>query len=323
MATTALERNTLFLPGIDQVAGCVGDRPRLAVAADPVRALSRVRPLRALHGELSDLYRDVRRERQPARPDLPDARGRRRSAGDGAGCARAPRALPRLPGVRVGMSLGRSVRQDDRALQDRAPELGDRQPKDQLARAADSPSPVSLSGSGEVGSGAGPAACSGWGSSTGPNGRAFSACCRRPCGACRRCLPKLSGPRGRLPEVLPAIGPKRRGLPCFLGCVADAMFPETNAATARVLQENGCEVVIPRTQVVLWRNRLPLGSRGAGARSRPTQHRLPSTRPASTRSSSTPPAVARCSKTTPTFCPLHCTTKRRDSSSRSRISPSS
>ena len=35
----------------------------------------------------------------------------------------------------------------------------------------------------------------------------------------------------------------------FLGCVADAMFPETNAATARVLQENGCEVVIPRGQV--------------------------------------------------------------------------
>jgi glycolate oxidase iron-sulfur subunit len=27
------------------------------------------------------------------------------------------------------------------------------------------------------------------------------------------------------------------------------MFPETNAATARVLQENGCEVVIPRGQV--------------------------------------------------------------------------
>ena len=26
------------------------------------------------------------------------------------------------------------------------------------------------------------------------------------------------------------------------------MFPETNAATARVLQENGCEVVIPRGQ---------------------------------------------------------------------------
>ncbi len=46
-------------------------------------------------------------------------------------------------------------------------------------------------------------------------------------------LPKLSG-RGRLlPEVLPAIGPKRARVALFLGCVADAMFPETNAATAR------------------------------------------------------------------------------------------
>ena len=53
----------------------------------------------------------------------------------------------------------------------------------------------------------------------------------------------------RLPEVLPAIGPKRARVALFLGCVADAMFPETNAATARVLQENGCEVVIPRGQV--------------------------------------------------------------------------
>ena len=35
----------------------------------------------------------------------------------------------------------------------------------------------------------------------------------------------------------------------FTGCVADAIYPETNAATARVLQENGCEVVVPRTQV--------------------------------------------------------------------------
>jgi glycolate oxidase iron-sulfur subunit len=62
-------------------------------------------------------------------------------------------------------------------------------------------------------------------------------------------LPKLSGRSSRLPEVLPAIGPKRARVALFLGCVADAMFPETNAATARVLQQNGCEVVIPRGQV--------------------------------------------------------------------------
>ncbi len=62
-------------------------------------------------------------------------------------------------------------------------------------------------------------------------------------------LPRLSGAQSRLPEVLPPIGPKRARVALFLGCVADAMYPETNAATARVLQQNGCEVVIPRTQV--------------------------------------------------------------------------
>jgi glycolate oxidase iron-sulfur subunit len=62
-------------------------------------------------------------------------------------------------------------------------------------------------------------------------------------------LPRLTGRSSRLPDVLPAIGPKRARVALFLGCVADAMFPETNVATARVLQQNGCEVVIPRGQV--------------------------------------------------------------------------
>lgn len=62
-------------------------------------------------------------------------------------------------------------------------------------------------------------------------------------------LPKLGGGGARLPEVLAPEGPKRARVALFLGCVADAMMPETNAATARVLQKNGCEVVIPRNQV--------------------------------------------------------------------------
>lgn len=53
----------------------------------------------------------------------------------------------------------------------------------------------------------------------------------------------------RLPEVLPPVGAKRARVALFTGCVADAMFPETNAATARVLQQNGCEVLVPRSQV--------------------------------------------------------------------------
>ncbi|HWY88849.1 MAG TPA: (Fe-S)-binding protein, partial [Gemmataceae bacterium] len=35
----------------------------------------------------------------------------------------------------------------------------------------------------------------------------------------------------------------------FTGCAADAFFPETNYAMARVLQKNGCDVVVPRRQV--------------------------------------------------------------------------
>ncbi len=34
----------------------------------------------------------------------------------------------------------------------------------------------------------------------------------------------------------------------FVGCAADAFFPQTTLATARVLQRNGCEVWMPRTQ---------------------------------------------------------------------------
>jgi glycolate oxidase iron-sulfur subunit len=62
-------------------------------------------------------------------------------------------------------------------------------------------------------------------------------------------LPRLGPARAELPPVLPAIGPKRARVALFLGCVADAMFPDTNAATARVLQRNGCEVVVPPGQV--------------------------------------------------------------------------
>jgi glycolate oxidase iron-sulfur subunit len=61
-------------------------------------------------------------------------------------------------------------------------------------------------------------------------------------------LPALKPGHGRLPEVLPAEGPRRARVALFTGCVADAVYPETTVTTARVLQRNGCEVWLPRGQ---------------------------------------------------------------------------
>jgi len=61
-------------------------------------------------------------------------------------------------------------------------------------------------------------------------------------------LPQLQPGGPTLPEVLPAIGPKRARVALFTGCVADAIFRHVHWATARVLQQNGCEVVVPRSQ---------------------------------------------------------------------------
>lgn len=61
-------------------------------------------------------------------------------------------------------------------------------------------------------------------------------------------LPRLKPRPPRLPDVLPAIGERRARVALFTGCVAEAMFAETNWATARVLQHNGCEVVVPKSQ---------------------------------------------------------------------------
>jgi glycolate dehydrogenase iron-sulfur subunit len=61
-------------------------------------------------------------------------------------------------------------------------------------------------------------------------------------------LPRLQPHPGRLPELLPAEGKQRARVALFTGCVADAVYPQTNWNTARVLQRNGCEVIVPRAQ---------------------------------------------------------------------------
>jgi glycolate oxidase iron-sulfur subunit len=61
-------------------------------------------------------------------------------------------------------------------------------------------------------------------------------------------VPHLEPHYGKLPEVLPAEGPRRARVSLFVGCAADAFYPQTTLATARVLQHNGCEVWIPPGQ---------------------------------------------------------------------------
>jgi glycolate dehydrogenase iron-sulfur subunit len=60
-------------------------------------------------------------------------------------------------------------------------------------------------------------------------------------------LPKL-GRREAVAEVTPAEGKKRRRVGLLLGCVQREFFSQVNAATARVLAAEGCEVVAPPEQ---------------------------------------------------------------------------
>jgi len=62
-------------------------------------------------------------------------------------------------------------------------------------------------------------------------------------------LPELTLGRGtRLPPRVPAQGTPRRRVGVLLGCVQRVFFAEVNAATARVLAAEGCEVIVPPGQ---------------------------------------------------------------------------
>jgi glycolate oxidase iron-sulfur subunit len=60
-------------------------------------------------------------------------------------------------------------------------------------------------------------------------------------------IPDLSL-RHALPEVTPAIKPTRGRVGLLAGCVQSVLFPGVNLATARVLSENGYDVVAPKGQ---------------------------------------------------------------------------
>jgi glycolate oxidase iron-sulfur subunit len=51
--------------------------------------------------------------------------------------------------------------------------------------------------------------------------------------------------QGEIPPVTPAAGPRRARVGLLTGCVQRAVFPDVNAATARVLAADGYEVVAP------------------------------------------------------------------------------
>ncbi len=63
-------------------------------------------------------------------------------------------------------------------------------------------------------------------------------------------LPEISFDqvRARLPERVPARGPKRAKVAILAGCVQRVFFPGVNEATLRVLSAEGCEVLVPRGQ---------------------------------------------------------------------------
>jgi glycolate oxidase iron-sulfur subunit len=65
--------------------------------------------------------------------------------------------------------------------------------------------------------------------------------------AMERLAPRLGKPEP-LPPYLRATGPRRATVGLLTGCVQGAFFPGVNAATARVLQAEGCDVVVPKSQ---------------------------------------------------------------------------
>ena len=66
-------------------------------------------------------------------------------------------------------------------------------------------------------------------------------------GAALRLAPASAATR-RLPERVAARGSRRAVVGMLTGCVQSVFFPQVNAATARVLAAEGCDVLIPRGQ---------------------------------------------------------------------------
>ncbi len=69
--------------------------------------------------------------------------------------------------------------------------------------------------------------------------------------------------KGQLKPFMPARGKPSHRVALVTGCVMNEMFTHVNAATVRVLNENGCDVVIPETQTCCGALQVHSGERAA------------------------------------------------------------
>jgi len=67
-------------------------------------------------------------------------------------------------------------------------------------------------------------------------------------------------------DVYPAVGARRARVGLFSGCVMSLLFADLNEATIRVLQRNGCDVVVPRNQGCCAALNIHNGERAAAQR---------------------------------------------------------
>lgn len=78
-------------------------------------------------------------------------------------------------------------------------------------------------------------------------------------------LPPIAAPGRRWRDPAPAWGPRRGRVAFFLGCIQDSLLSPANAATVRVLQRNGYEVVFPRGQTCCGAAHLHTGDEAGAA----------------------------------------------------------
>ncbi len=198
----------------------------------------------------------------------------------------ALRPLPRLHGVRDGVSVGRALRPADRA----GATAGRAQPRP-LAGA-----------SGRCGGCCSrrsrtPSGCARWRrcsrprASSAPSGSPSESACSPRSPRAPRCAGRRSAV---LPERTPAVGAQRGRVGLLLGCVQRVFYPDVHRATIAALAAEGFEVLAPAPSGLLRRARAARRRR-ASRRSRAPVRRSPRSPRSSrsTTSSSTPPGAAR------------------------------